>query len=150
MNSSPELSAWSTAIIGVLSGLALLAVRMVATILRRKASGELAPFRGATIEWGSYRIRVSTRQRSGSTRKPRPILSVVPVSGYTEASTAKDASCSTDMFASLSPPSSDLGSPSLESSRDEGVEVRAGAMSGERLSPETVSHVPSEARERAS
>ena len=94
MSNYPELSAYQAAALSFLSGLALLAVRLAATILRRRESGDLGPFRGATIDFGAWRIRVSEPRRGSSSPSRRPVSTVEVHSGATAEPKVTDVSSS--------------------------------------------------------
>lgn len=99
-----ELSAHKTALISGLSAVAVLAVRLIAMILKRLTSGEWGRFQSASIEWGSYRIRVSRPRQSGS-RKSKAKVTGAPVSSSTEEPSPRAVSSSSTQDAAPSPTS---------------------------------------------
>lgn len=101
MTNQMDLSAYATVTITFLSGVILLAVRLVSIILTRITKGEQAPFLAASIDFASYRIRVSRRQRSGATRQGKTKCSDVRVSTSTAETRRKGVSssnCSTELL----------------------------------------------------
>lgn len=86
-----DVSSLKSMALSILSLMAVLALQAIVTILRRATSGEKVPFHRASIDFGSYRITVSTRQPSNLPKK-RGRRMVVRASGYTAVRKAKDAS----------------------------------------------------------
>lgn len=99
-----ELSASKTALISALSAAAVLAVRLIVMILKRLTSGEWGRFQSASIEWGSYRIRVSRPRQSGS-RKSKAKVTGGPVSSSTEEPGPRAVSSYSTQDAAKSPTS---------------------------------------------